>query len=119
MATMTRIPITEDTLLGTVIDMAARLGVRTAHFRPAKTSTGWRTAVQGDGKGFPDLVLTGPGGVLFRELKSDRGHLSAEQQAWLVALVAAGEDAAVWRPADLHGGLIEAEIRAIREQAQP
>lgn len=117
MATMTSIPITEDTLLGTVIEMAARLSVRTAHFRAAQAKSGrWLTAVQGDGKGFPDLVLAGPSGVLFRELKSAEGRLSVEQQAWLDALATAGGDVAVWRPSDLFDGRIEAEIRALHER---
>jgi hypothetical protein len=35
--------------------------------------------------------------VLIRELKSDRGRLAAEQQAWLDAL---GPLGGVWRPRD-------------------
>jgi hypothetical protein len=112
---MTGLPMSEDDLLRTVLDMAQRLGVRAAHFRPAKTDKGWRTPVQGDGKGFPDVVLAGAGGLLFRELKSDRGALSPEQRAWLSTLLGADADADVWRPTDLTGGRIEAEIRALRQ----
>jgi hypothetical protein len=49
-------PITEAAFLRQVLDLAKLRGWRTAHFRPAQTSRGWRTAVQGDGAGFPDLV---------------------------------------------------------------
>lgn len=63
--------------------------------------------------GFPDLVCVGPRGVLFRELKRQRGKVSAEQQEWLDALTAAGESAAVWRPASLLSGAIAAELAAI------
>jgi len=110
--------MSEDDLLVAVLDLAKTLGVRSAHFRPAQTQTGrWVTAVQGDGKGFPDLVLVASGGVLFRELKSAKGSLSAEQRAWLDALAGAGADAAVWRPADLRSGRVLAELRAAQRRS--
>lgn len=109
--------MSEDDLLGTVLEMASTLGIRTAHFRPAKTAQGWRTPVQGDGKGWPDLVLVGTT-VLYRELKSARGGPSKEQGLWLAALTRAGQDAGVWQPADLRSGRILAELRAIRTHAE-
>ena len=51
--------------------------------------------------GFPDLVLVRDR-VLFRELKTDRGRITPDQQRWLDTLRAAGADADVWRPGDLH-----------------
>jgi hypothetical protein len=109
--------MSEDDLLRTVLDMARLLGVMAAHFRPAKTQRGnWVTAVQGDGKGYPDLTLAGHGGVLFRELKSEKGPASPEQKTWLARLNEAGVDAAIWRPADLRSGRIEAELREISGQ---
>jgi hypothetical protein len=63
--------------------------------------------------GFPDLVCVGPRGVLYRELKRQRGKVSAEQQQWLDALTAAGQNAAVWRPASLLSGAIAAELAGI------
>lgn len=50
--------------------------------------------------GFPDLVIVGPGGLLFAELKTQRGRVSKEQQAWLSALLDVGVRAYVWRPSD-------------------
>ena len=94
-----------------VIDTARILGYRTAHFRPALTKHGWRTAVAGDGTGFPDLVIVGNGRVLYRELKVGRNALSAEQAEWLEALRAAGQDAGVWTDTDWSSGVIEAELR--------
>lgn len=105
----------EDDLLKAVIDLCKLLGLRTVHFRPAKTAQGWRTAVQGDGKGWPDLVIVGPGGVLYRELKATGKYPDLDQRAWIAALGAAGQDVAVWRPVDLISGRIEAELRAIRK----
>jgi hypothetical protein len=94
--------ITEDQFLGQVLQLARIFKWRTAHFRPAKTAHGWRTAVQGDGKGFPDLVLTRPTRVVFAELKAAKGKLRPEQTEWIDALTACpGVETHVWRPADL------------------
>lgn len=110
--------MSEDDLLRAVLDMARVLGVRSAHFRPARIKRGdgswaWVTPVQGDGKGYPDITLAGRSGVLFRELKSDTGTLEPDQQVWASALAAAGADFAVWRPEDLRSGRIERELRAV------
>lgn len=112
--------MSEDDLKEAVIDMAHLLGLKVAHFRPARTidrKTGketWRTPVEADGKGFPDLVIVGPGGVLYRELKSGTGKPSPEQVAWLSGLTGAGADAGTWRPIDLTGGTIKRELQALR-----
>jgi hypothetical protein len=81
-----------------VIDAAKLFGWRYAHFRPAQTSKGWRTAMSGD-KGFPDLVLVRPPRVLFVELKSDDGLPSEAQLLWFNDLASSGE-AYIWRPRD-------------------
>lgn len=60
--------------------------------------------------GFPDLVICRPGLLLFREIKTDRGKVSAAQEKWLTLLRAAGADAAVWREADLLNGRIMREL---------
>lgn len=79
-----------------VIELAQRCGWRVTHFRPARTAKGYRTAVQGH-VGFPDIALARDGDVLFPELKTDKGRLSADQQAWQTHL---GALAVVWRPRD-------------------
>jgi hypothetical protein len=91
---------TEARFLGMVLKLAKMKGWRTAHFRPARTATGWKTAVQGDGKGFPDLVLVKGSRLLVVELKVKRGQLTQEQQAWLLAFKGAGIEAHCWRPRD-------------------
>jgi hypothetical protein len=84
-----------------VIGLAHLLGYRVAHFRPAMNARGgWRTAVAGDGKGFPDLVLVGRGRVVYAELKVGRNKLTAEQRGWFDALVNAGQECFEWRPSD-------------------
>lgn len=106
--------MSENDLLAAVIAMAQVLGLKAAHFRTAQARSGnWITAVQGDGTGYPDLTIAGPGGMLFRELKSARGVLAPEQQGWITALTIAGQDAGVWKPADLQSGRIEHELRKL------
>ena len=63
--------------------------------------------------GFPDLVVCGTQGHLFRELKSDTGRVRPEQMDWLSRLELAGADAAIWRPTDLTSGRIKTELQAI------
>lgn len=109
--------MTERDLQAWVIVLARLLGWRVAHFRPARTAHGWRTPVAGDGAGFPDLVLVRGERMLFRELKTERGKLRPEQEAWLSALRAAGADAGVWTEADWRCGVIEAALRPdVRER---
>jgi hypothetical protein len=55
--------------------------------------------------GFPDLVMVRAADkrVIYRELKTETGKLTRAQKAWIDTLQAAGADADVWRPRDLHG----------------
>ena len=57
-----------------------------AHFRPALTKKGWRTAVSADGSGFPDIIAVKDERLLVLELKGEKGKASPEQVAWLMAL---------------------------------
>lgn len=51
--------------------------------------------------GFPDLVLVRGNRLIFAELKSDRGTLTAAQQEWIDALRGVpGVEVYVWRPLD-------------------
>ncbi len=108
--------MSEDQLLTNIIDACRKMGsLHTAHFRPGLTQTGnWRTAVSGDGKGWPDLTIVGPGGVLFRELKAERGSLKPDQKSWIGWLTEAGADVAVWKPRDWHSGRILIELETLR-----
>lgn len=111
--------MTEDDLQRTVIAMCKRLGLLVAHFKPAMTAKGrWVTPVGGDGKGFPDCVIVGPAGVLYRELKQEGKYPSAEQRIWLSRLTAAGADAGVWRPRHLNDGTIEAALKRIAKPVE-
>ena len=63
--------------------------------------------------GWPDWVLSGRCGVIFRELKRQDGKPTKAQQAWLDALTTAGMDAGVYRPSDLLTGRLAAELAAL------
>jgi len=80
-----------------IIELARLLGYRVAHFRPAKTAHGWRTAVAADGKGYPDLTMAKPGRLIFAECKSAARRLTEEQRAWTAVLGAAGAEVYVWQ----------------------
>ena len=93
--------ITEAAFQRQVLALAKLRGWRTAHFRPAKTTRGWRTAVSGDGKGFPDLVLIRGPVLIVAELKrSAKEKARPEQAAWLVAFANAGVMTYIWTPED-------------------
>ena len=68
-----------------IIELAHLYHWRVMHARPARTTKGWRTPIQGD-RGFPDLVLAKNGCVIFWELKTDKGEPTPDQLAWLEAL---------------------------------
>lgn len=100
--------LSEDALLSSVIDRAASHGWKTLHIRPARTSKGWRTPVQGDGRGFPDFLGVRRGVLLVAELKRHGEKPTAEQEAWLAAFrTLPFARVFVWRPADLYSGEIE------------
>ncbi len=99
------LPISERELQNAIVDAARLYGYMVFHTRPALSAKGWRTPVQYDGKGFPDLCLVGPDRIIFAEIKAAKGKLSREQEHWLDGLekVAAVTDrvkVCVWTPAD-------------------
>ena len=60
----------------------------------------WATALEGLA-GFPDLVLVHETrGLVFAELKSEKGRLSHKQQRWIDLLRLAGQEVYVWKPSD-------------------
>lgn len=92
---------TEAEFLRQVLQLARVCGWRVLHLRPARTRAGWRTAVQGDGVGFPDILAVHPSrGLFVAELKSARGRLTPEQALWLQAFHRAGVLCYIFRPDD-------------------
>lgn len=94
-------PVTEAAFTRQVLALAKLHGWRTAHFRPGRTKDGgWRTAVQGDGKGFLDLLALRGSDKFVAELKVGKNDLTLEQWAWIKAWEAAGVPWFMWRPED-------------------
>lgn len=89
--------IDEKQFLRQIIDLAHVYHWEVAHFRPAMTKYGYRTPVQGDGSGFPDLVLARER-VIFSELKAEKGKLTELQEHWQVVLREAGVEVYCWKP---------------------
>ncbi len=117
--------MSEDELLGYVINCAKAEGWLIFHPRPARKKDGtWYTATQGD-KGYPDLTLVHRESfqLLIVELKSSKGKISPEQEEWINTLRSAATWinefcrpvvdrhhmmlVEVWRPIDLLSGEIE------------
>ena len=103
--------MTENTLLSAVLSLAELFGWRTLHIRPAMTEHGWRSPVQGDGKGFPDVLAIRGDRILAAELKSDQGRLTDEQRAWLDVLAQAGVETHLWRPEHWQDGSIADHLK--------
>ena len=63
--------------------------------------------------GFPDLVIIGRRGVLWRELKVPPDMVTREQRLLGYDLLASRQDWKVWTPAELASGEITRELEMI------
>ena len=82
--------LSEDEFQSQVTQLATLLGWTFFHVYDSRKCPG----------GWPDLVLVRPPRLLFRELKTTKGIVSADQTKWLDLLTRSGQDADVWRPED-------------------
>lgn len=103
--------MTERELQAAVIEAFRVSGWLTAHFRPCRTAHGWRTAVEGDGAGFPDLLAVRGDRLVAVEFKVARRPLTAEQERWLRVLAGAGIETYCWREQDWLDGSIDGVLR--------
>jgi len=93
--------INEKELQQNILDLAKMFGWRRAHFRPAMTKHGWRTPVQADGKGFPDLVLVKPPRLVIAEVKRQRTDPNEYQREWLNDFAGVPcVEVYTWKPSD-------------------
>ena len=86
-----------------VIMLAKLHGWLVMHTRAVEIRPGvWKTPLTGH-PGFPDLVLCHQRGrgLIFAELKADKGRLSDSQELWLQAINENGAEHVVWRPKDI------------------
>ena len=85
-----------------VIMLAKLHGWLVMHTRAVEIRPGvWKTPLTGH-PGYPDLTLVhSTRGVIFAELKSSIGKLSASQEIWFGKLSEAGMEVHVWRPNDI------------------
>ncbi len=95
--------MSEQALQAAVVQICRLLGIEWYHTYDSRRSK----------KGFPDLVLCGSR-LLYRELKTQVGKVTAEQEKWGTRLKCAGQSWDVWRPGDLESGRILRELMEIR-----
>lgn len=85
-------PLTEKLFQKQVVELAEVLGWRVYHPFLSKWSE----------KGYPDLtcVSVRQNRVIFVELKRESGKVSVHQQEWHDLLIAAGQEAYIFKPSD-------------------
>ncbi len=99
----------ERELLEAIYEIACSRGLLAYHTHDSRRSQ----------PGFPDLVIVGPGGVLWRELKTQHASITNEQRLWGNLLREAGQDWEIWRPADLVSDRIHTELSALTVRYEP
>lgn len=91
-------PMSEGQLQALILDECRHRKLLVHHCRPAQIRAGkWVTPISGNG-GFPDLVITGAGGTILRELKNTVHQPTDAQMVWLSTLEESGIDSGLWRP---------------------
>lgn len=86
---------------GVIVSDCTRLGLTVNYHKIDRASSV---------KGWPDLEIVGPGGIMHRELKRMNGTLSPNQRRISVILKQAGANWMVWRPVDWYEGTIERQL---------
>lgn len=97
--------VTEAELQSWVLELSKVLGLLVFHSGDSRRDSC---------AGFPDLVIVGSKGVLYRELKRMGPRPTLDQQRWLSRLALARQDAGVWRPVDWFTDRIATELKVIR-----
>lgn len=64
-------------------------------------------------KGFPDLVIAGPSGLLFAEMKGLDQFRTPEQICWHAALGISGAKVFTWKEAEFANGMVEGILASI------
>lgn len=98
--------MSEAQYLNAVILFCRRLGLYVFH-----NYDGFRVTEPG----FPDLVIAGPNGVIFVELKVRGGLLRVAQMRWRRMLRAAGANCQVWDEHSWHTGQAQRVLEGLVE----
>jgi hypothetical protein len=96
--------ISEAEFRAQVMDLCAELGLTVVYFPDSR-----RVNV----RGWPDLVILGPRGACFAELKNPYRSLSPSQRRMGSLITRAGLAWTFWRPADLADGTIRRQLERI------
>jgi hypothetical protein len=96
-------PMTERQLQTAVLDLCRWLHLLAYHTHNSQHSA----------RGFPDLVIVGPRGLLFAELKTAHGRTTIDQRCWEAGIREAGASYALWRPEHWHSGEIRETLAAL------
>lgn len=99
-----RVAMTESQLQASILDLCRHHRLLAFHIRDSRRNIG---------VGFPDLVVTGVGGTIFRELKNDVLQPTPEQMTWLGTLAEGGADAKLWRPEHWFSGEIAETLQRL------
>lgn len=93
----------------TLMKYAKLRGWRRAHFRPARVirrgKETWETPIDGDAKGFPDLIFLRGSRLVVIECKAGTNVPTVEQAQWILAFERAGAECYVWYPRDLDNAI--------------
>lgn len=110
--------MSETELQKAVEEICDELGLLWHHCRDPRHCDGPR--------GFPDLTIAGPRGLILPELKSAGGDPTADQDLWGWTLTRASHPSngpgrrlwRLWRPADLESGRIRVELQRITARSE-
>jgi hypothetical protein len=101
--------MTHDELLQQVTNECNRLGLLWHHPPDSRRERA----------GWPDLVIAGPRGILFAEIKSEDGRVTQAQWRTGRQLLAWGHTWAEWRPADWLNGHVQGRLHQLARPPRP
>lgn len=88
-----------------ILTLFRTYGWTVAHFgntvKYVRRGNSYKVIPDKNAAGFPDIVATRKGRLIFAELKREDGIVSKSQQTWLDALALTGAEVFVWRPSQL------------------
>jgi len=109
-APVARLPVrdmTENQLQQSIIDLCRVFHLLCYHTKDSRRSA----------KGFPDLCIVGPRGIVFAELKSKTGKSSIDQRCWEAGIREANGTFYLWRPEHWHSGEIRETLEGLCARA--